>query len=182
MLFIEDKKMKSSIDWFISHTHATRMLGNFTFSKLTRFPLTRFNLFIAVLFLNFACTSDSNRVNIMDQQQQTLKNEQLRTYAFLEDMYSDDYYPNHVVDKGKAILVTFCHQIEQTQAKDLAALYKLSHAATEQFNDLQEDFENNDSELETGARECIAQDFAFIASAYGFVNADIEELIATRDW
>jgi len=46
---------------------------------------------------------------------------------------------------------------------------------------LQEEFYENDSEIETAARECIAMDFEFIAKSYGF-EADSEELIATRDW
>jgi hypothetical protein len=60
-------------------------------------------------------------------------------------------------------------------------LYALTHAATEEFNALAEEFEENDSELETAAREAIAEDFEWIAKAYGF-DADIEELIAPRDW
>jgi hypothetical protein len=43
------------------------------------------------------------------------------------------------------------------------------------------EFEENDSELETAARKAIAEDFERIATAYGF-DADIEELIAPRDW
>ena len=35
--------------------------------------------------------------------------------------------------------------------------------------------------VETGAREAIGGDFDFIAKTYGY-NADIEELIATRNW
>ena len=49
------------------------------------------------------------------------------------------------------------------------------------FNTLGEAFYEHDSEIETVARECIAADFAFIASTYGF-DADTEEMIATRDW
>lgn len=32
------------------------------------------------------------------------------------------------------------------------------------------------------AREEIAEDFAYVARAYGFADADVEELIATREW
>jgi len=32
------------------------------------------------------------------------------------------------------------------------------------------------------AREEIAEDFWFVANAYGFADADVEELIAARDW
>ena len=62
-----------------------------------------------------------------------------------------------------------------------AALYVLSDAATEEFNQLAEEFGENDSEIETAAREAIAEDFGVIAKAYGF-DADVEELIAPRDW
>jgi Family of unknown function (DUF5713) len=58
----------------------------------------------------------------------------------------------------------------------------LTHAATDDFNQLAEEFFEAESEIETAARECIAADFEFIANAYGFANADVEELIATRDW
>jgi hypothetical protein len=85
------------------------------------------------------------------------------------------------VDKGKAILLDLCFQIEEQQPKNLKALYKLTHAATDKFNDLQEAFEEQDSEIETAARESIGMDFYFISQSYGF-DADIEELIATRDW
>jgi len=50
------------------------------------------------------------------------------------------------------------------------------------FNELGEELYEANSEIETIAAECIAEDFAFIAEAYGFADADLEELIATRDW
>jgi hypothetical protein len=85
-------------------------------------------------------------------------------------------------NKGKQILVRLCGRIEKEKPADEAALYVLTHAATNDFNDLAEEFFEADSEIETGARECIASDFDFIAKAYGFANADVEKLIATRDW
>ena len=74
-----------------------------------------------------------------------------------------------------------CDSIELEKPRDLQALYALTHAATDEFNALAEAFYEHDSEIETAARECIAEDFGFIASTYGF-DADIEEMIATRDW
>ncbi|WP_460948475.1 DUF5713 family protein [Spirosoma daeguense] len=61
-------------------------------------------------------------------------------------------------------------------------LYRLTHSSTDKFNDLQEDFYEANSEIETVARDCMATDFNFIAATYGFVDADIKELAATRDW
>lgn len=110
-----------------------------------------------------------------------IANAQMKTYQFLQGMYADSYFPRVCVDKTKQVLVALCESIERKRPADLAGLYRLTHAATEQINELQELFEEHDSEIETGAREVIAEDFACIAKAYGF-DADTEELIATRDW
>lgn len=114
--------------------------------------------------------------------QQDLTNKTMRDYAFLQAMYADRYFPTHCVDAGKAILVALCADIEQQQPKTLADLYALTHAATERFNDLQDMFWENDSEIETAARDCIGENFENIVHAYGFTDADREVLIDPRDW
>lgn len=111
-----------------------------------------------------------------------VSNEQITEHAFLRGLYRDDYYPDRVVDLGRAILLRLCERIETERPADLPALYALTEAATEEFNALQDDFEAADSEIETVAREEIAEDFWFVAKAYGFADADVEELIAVRDW
>jgi hypothetical protein len=110
-----------------------------------------------------------------------IQHEQMADYPFLDEMLEDDYFPNAQVEKGKAILVRLCEEIERNRPADVTELYALTHAATEEFNLLAVEFEEHDSEIETAARDCIGSDFAEIAEAYGF-NADIEELIAPRDW
>lgn len=112
----------------------------------------------------------------------TLTNRQAAGHRFLEGMYDDGYFPDHLVDKGKAILVRLCERIESSRPADLAALYALTHAATEEFNDLEAEFDAAGSEIETVARDLIGDDFWFVASAYGFTDADAEELIAPREW
>jgi hypothetical protein len=112
----------------------------------------------------------------------TITNEQIKNHSFLREMYQDTYFPKHLVDKGRQILLDLCTAIEATKPQGLDALYALTHAATEKFNTLAGEFEDNDSEIETAARDCIGGDFGFIADAYGFTNADTEELIAPRDW
>jgi hypothetical protein len=110
-----------------------------------------------------------------------IENVEMINYHFLEEMYADDYFPNFIVDKGREILVNLCEAIELEKPKSLNELYKLTHAATEKFNSLADEFYENDSEIETAARECIGADFGNISKSYGF-EADGEELIATRDW
>ncbi|MDK0524735.1 DUF5713 family protein [Streptomyces sp. ML-6] len=111
-----------------------------------------------------------------------ITNQQVTEDFLLHQMYTDEYFPDHIVDKGKAILLRLCERIEAEQPADLPALYVLTQAATEEFNLLESEFEAAGSEIETVAREDIAESFWFVATAYGFTDADVEELIATRDW
>ncbi|MFE3073889.1 DUF5713 family protein [Streptomyces sp. NPDC059247] len=70
------------------------------------------------------------------------------------------HFPDHVVDKEREVLLRLCERIEADRPADLAALYVLTHAATEE----------------------IPEDFRLLATAYGFVGVGPEELIATRAW
>lgn len=109
-------------------------------------------------------------------------NQTIVNHGFLKGMYSDSYFPDPVVDLGVAVLLRLCERVEAERPADLAALYALTAVATEEFNALEEDFAAAGSEIETVAREVIAEDFLFVATAYGFADADMEELVAWRDW
>lgn len=111
-----------------------------------------------------------------------IQNAEMKNYQFLRAMYADSYFPKNLVKKGEDILRELCQQIEEKKPASLDELYKLTHEATDRFNDLQDEFYEQDCEIETEAREAIGGDFKHIANSYGFSNADIEELIATRDW
>lgn len=111
-----------------------------------------------------------------------IANEKILNYTFLKEMLDDGYYPTHLVEKGQELLKHLCEKIEEEKPENLEELYKLTHEYTEKFNDLAYEFEAEDSEIETVAREAIALDFYFIARSYEFNEADIEELIAPRDW
>jgi hypothetical protein len=100
----------------------------------------------------------------------------------LPGMYRDGYFPNQLVDKLRDIILGACSKIEKESPQDLEELYSITCEATELINDLQEEFEENDSEIETVARDEIALAFELVAKTYGYENADLEELVATRDW
>lgn len=111
-----------------------------------------------------------------------ISNEAIKSHEFLTDMYSDDYYPDFLVDKIKAILMELCEQIEASKPGNEEQLLVLTHAATEKTNELEDEFDENESELETVAREAMGADFEFIVKAYGFEDVDIEDVIAPREW
>ena len=97
-------------------------------------------------------------------------------------MYEDDYFPNFLVDKIKAILIELCESIESQKPKDADALFVLTHASTECINELEDEFGENGSELETAARDDMGESFEFIVRAYGFSDVDIEDVMANREW
>lgn len=111
-----------------------------------------------------------------------ITNTKVEQDRLLHGMYSDGYFPDFLVHKIKAILVELCEQIEAEKPGEAESLLKLTHAATERINDLQDEFDDNDSELETAAREDMAESFGHIVDAYGFTELDIEDVIAPRDW
>ena len=111
-----------------------------------------------------------------------VQNPAVASHTMLADMVNDSYYPAPLVAKGQQILVRLAERIEEHSPRDLAALYRLTHAATEEFNRLAEEFRHADSEIETVARDAISEDFGFLADVYGYTDADLEELVAARDW
>lgn len=138
--------------------------------------------YLALLIVISGCYSGAAQNSSTDMITQTeLTNEKVKSHSFLECMYNDSYFPKPLVDKCRNILINLSYNIEKEKPSNLKELYKLTHSSTDKLNDLQEEFYANDSEIETAARECLAMDFEFISQAYGF-DADLEELIATRDW
>ena len=110
-----------------------------------------------------------------------IQNDALRDRPFLAEMARDPYFPPDLVARGAQILVGLCEAIEAALPCSDDEVLALTHAATERFNALQEAFEEQDSEIETAAREAIAADFDAIVRAYGY-DLDIEEVIAPREW
>ncbi|MEV0304577.1 DUF5713 family protein [Streptomyces prasinus] len=79
------------------------------------------------------------------------------------------------------MLLALCARIEADRPADLPALHALTRAATEEFNDLETAFDEAGGMIETVGREAMAEEFRFVAEAYGFTDADVEELIAPRE-
>lgn len=122
----------------------------------------------------FACTPAG-------RDQGMLSNAIIREHEFLVSMSEDPYYPPHLVEQCRSILVQMCFAIECEGITEERHLYPITHHFTDELNALQDDFAREDIEMETGAREALAEEFMFIASAYGF-DADVEEMIAPREW
>ncbi|MCG8579325.1 MAG: DUF5713 family protein [Bacteroidales bacterium] len=150
-------------------------------NKLTLLTIAIIVLIAAFLIIR-ANFSSNTQLEMADVSKSMINNEQMKSYSFLSGMRSDSYFPPFLVDKCEKILVELCITIEHEQPQNLKQLYRLTHNATNRINSLENEFYENDSEIETTARESIAMDFGAISKAYSFDDADIETLIATRSW
>ena len=84
-----------------------------------------------------------------------LQNPELADYTFLQDIYNDNSFPFEFAQRGEAILVDTCRQIE-----------------------LREEF---DIEGGNTLRDAIDNDLAYIAQCYGIYDTDTDRLAATQD-
>ena len=101
-------------------------------------------------------------------------------YKLLADMYQDEYFPDFLVDKVRELVQNVIDLLE-TKETDLEVIQEKFDEMTEAINDLQEEFEENDSELETGARESIGETVEYILKWFD-LDIDVEDAIRMRDW
>ena len=102
------------------------------------------------------------------------------SYKLLNEMYQDEYYPKFLVDKVKNELQTVINLLAAGET-DAEVIQKKLDEAVCAINGLQKEFEENDSEIETVARDCIGETVDYILEWFG-IPIDTEEAIRERDW
>lgn len=81
----------------------------------------------------------------------TVQDNNSASLEYLKDMYIDKYYPDFLVDKVKAELVKVVEFLEQGN-QDIEEIQAKLNFAINAINDIAEEFDENDSEIETVAR------------------------------
>lgn len=101
-------------------------------------------------------------------------------YQPLYEMYDDEYFLDFLVDKIKAEL----DKVEAVLAggeKDTAIIQQYFDTMTRAINDLEAEFDANDSEIETVARESIGEAVDYLLQKYR-IAIDLEEALREREW
>lgn len=93
---------------------------------------------------------------------------------------NDSYFPNFLVDKVKNEIEKVISFLE-TGETDLDAIQEKFDIMTNAINDLQDEFEENDSEIEIVARDSIGETVAYILEWFE-IDIDVEDAIGARDW
>lgn len=103
-----------------------------------------------------------------------------KSYKLLDEMYRDEYYPDFLVDKVKDELQKVIDLL-QTGETDTEIIQKRLDEAVCAINGLQDEFDENDSEIETAARESIGETVSYILKWFN-IPIDAEEALRERDW
>lgn len=101
-------------------------------------------------------------------------------FEYLKEMYDDNYFPDFLVNKLRDAIkevVVFIEYGNHSKEEIQAALDKM----TLKTNELQEEFDENDSEIETVARDSIGMTVENILK-YFDIDIDAEEAIREREW
>ena len=101
-------------------------------------------------------------------------------YVLLEEMEKDSYFPDFLVEEVRETLRPVIRLLEGGE-RDTEVIQEKLDEAVRAINDLEEAFEENDSEIETSARESIAATVRYILDWFG-VEIDTETAIREREW
>lgn len=103
-----------------------------------------------------------------------------KNYEILKEMYNDDYYPKFLVDKIRDLILEMVSYLEEGE-HTYEEIQENFDKMTIGINELQEEFEENDSEIETVARDSIGTTVIDILEWFG-IDIDVEDAIGERDW
>jgi hypothetical protein len=101
-------------------------------------------------------------------------------FEYIPEMSNDDYYPPFLVDKLKGVFKETVGQLEKGNLSN-SDIQELFDKMIVKTNVLQEEFEENDSEFDTVARESIGMTIDKVLR-YFEISMNIEEALRERDW
>jgi len=146
--------------------------------------MTRTLLLVSLLLL-LSISVTACKTNVAVELNTTTNGEQImkkfdENYVILNAMYRDTYFPKHLVDKVKIPILNVVTYLESGET-DKEKIQEQLDAMTITINNLQDEFDENDSEIETGARESIGETVEYILKWFD-VDIDTETAISQRDW
>lgn len=102
-------------------------------------------------------------------------------YVLLQNMFEDTYYPQFLVEKIKWQFIHLIEFLEGTDVKEISLIQDKLDEFTIFINNLQQEFWDQDSEIETVASESIANTLEYILNWFK-VDVGIEDALREREW
>ena len=102
-------------------------------------------------------------------------------YVLLQNMFEDTYYPQFLVEKIKWQFIHLIEFLEGTDVREVSLIQDKLDEFTIFINNLQQEFWDQDSEIETVASESIANTLEYILNWFE-VDVGIEDALREREW
>ena len=102
-------------------------------------------------------------------------------YVLLQNMFEDTYYPQFLVEKIKWQFIHLIEFLEGTDVKEVSLIQDKLDEFTMFINNLQQEFWDQDSEIETVASESITNTLEYILNWFK-VDVGIEDALREREW
>ncbi|KCX36220.1 hypothetical protein J577_2607 [Acinetobacter sp. 263903-1] len=99
----------------------------------------------------------------------------------LTPMFEDEYYPDELVSRIKQLLLQFSEKITASSLSH-TDIYSSAQEIIVQINKMKPKFEQMDSSLDDAAADYIAEAMMMVVQEAGYLDIDMEELVANREW
>ena len=95
-------------------------------------------------------------------------------------MFDDEYYPDILVAEIKQLIEKFSKSIEKNVSE--SDIYRIADELISQINEMKPQFEDLDSSLDDTAADYIAEAMMMVVQEHGYMDIEMEELVANREW
>lgn len=96
-------------------------------------------------------------------------------------MFDDEYYPDILVAEVKQHIQQFSKKVNRTDLSE-TEIYRYAHQTLIEINEMKPQFEDLESSLDDAAADYIAEAMMMVVQDVGYLDIEIEELIANREW
>ncbi|RKG29216.1 DUF5713 family protein [Acinetobacter tianfuensis] len=96
-------------------------------------------------------------------------------------MFDDDYYPDILVAEVKQLIVQFAKKVAKSGLSE-ADIYHFANETVASINEMKPQFEDLDSSLDDTAADYIAEAMMMAVQDEGYMDVEMEELVANREW
>lgn len=96
-------------------------------------------------------------------------------------MFDDEYYPDILVAELKQHILQFAKKVSRSDLAE-TEIYRFAHQTLSEINEMKPQFEDLDSSLDDTAADYIAEAMMMVVQDVGYLDIEIEELVANREW
>ena len=101
--------------------------------------------------------------------------------SLLLPMFDDEYYPDILVAEVKQHIHQFSKKVSRTDLSE-SEIYRFAHQTLIEINEMKPQFEDLDSSLDDTAADYIAEAMMMVVQDSGYLEIEMEELVANREW